>query len=150
MPTHMPMPMHTHTHTHIYLSFILLSSLHSVIWVQPLASGMPAQCLVGLRSILGLFLLTIFTTPVHLLIKLLSATNTNNLVCLRYSSLGVTTSLNWGARCSSVVQHPLMCDGSSDRSLMVDPLSYFSFQPVLHNWGNKGHSICYPVCRWCI
>ena len=24
------------------------------------------------------------------------------------------------------------CDGSSDRSLMVDPLSYFSFQSVLH------------------
>ena len=26
------------------------------------------------------------------------------------------------------------CDGSSDRSFMVDPLSYFSFQPVLHDW----------------
>ena len=26
----------------------------------------------------------------------------------------------------------LWCDGSSDRSSMVDPLSYFSFQPVLH------------------
>ena len=24
------------------------------------------------------------------------------------------------------------CDGSSDRSFMVDPWSYFSFQPVLH------------------
>ena len=39
------------------------------------------------------------------------------------------------------------CDGSSDRSFMVDPLSYFSFQPVLHNWFNKGRSMCYPVCR---
>ena len=39
------------------------------------------------------------------------------------------------------------CDGSLDRSFMVDPLSYFSFQPVLHNWCNKGHGICYPVCR---
>ena len=29
---------------------------------------------------------------------------------------------------------------------MVDPLSYFSFQPVLHNWCNKGHGVCYPVC----
>ena len=28
----------------------------------------------------------------------------------------------------------------------VDPLSYFSFQPVLHNWCNKGHGMCYPVC----
>ena len=32
------------------------------------------------------------------------------------------------------------CDGSSDRSFMVDPLSYFSFQPVLNDWCNKG---CY-------
>ena len=23
---------------------------------------------------------------------------------------------------------------------------YFSFQPVLHDWGNKGHGMCYPVC----
>ena len=28
----------------------------------------------------------------------------------------------------------------------VDPLSYFSFQPVLHDWCNKGHRMCYPVC----
>ena len=28
----------------------------------------------------------------------------------------------------------------------VDPLSYFSFQPVLHDWGNKGRGMCYPVC----
>ena len=33
------------------------------------------------------------------------------------------------------------CDGSSDRSFMVDPLSYFSFQPVLHD-----RCMCYPVC----
>ena len=29
---------------------------------------------------------------------------------------------------------------------MVDPLSYLSFQPVLHDWFNKGGGICYPVC----
>ena len=29
---------------------------------------------------------------------------------------------------------------------MVDSLSYFLFQPVLHNWCNKGHGMCYPVC----
>ena len=29
---------------------------------------------------------------------------------------------------------------------MVDPLSYFSFQPVLHDWCNKGCVMCYPVC----
>ena len=37
-------------------------------------------------------------------------------------------------------------DGLSDRSFMVDPLGYFSFQPVLHNWCNKGCGMCYPVC----
>ena len=26
----------------------------------------------------------------------------------------------------------------------VDPLSYFSFQPVLHDWCNKVRGICYP------
>ena len=29
---------------------------------------------------------------------------------------------------------------------MGDPLSYFSFQPVLHDWCNKGCYMCYPVC----
>ena len=71
------------------------------------------------------------------------------------------------------------CDGSSDRSFMVDPLSYFSFQgvryssvvrafahdamgrrfdpswwtlsyfsfqPVLHDWCNKDRGMCYPIC----
>ena len=26
---------------------------------------------------------------------------------------------------------------------MVDPLSYFSFQPVVHDWCNKGREMCY-------
>ena len=30
---------------------------------------------------------------------------------------------------------------------MVDPLKYFSFQPVLHDWYNKGHDMCYSVCE---
>ena len=29
------------------------------------------------------------------------------------------------------------CDGLSDRTFMVDPFSYFSFQSVLHNWYYK-------------
>ena len=29
----------------------------------------------------------------------------------------------------------------------VDPLSYFSFQPVLHDWCNKGSGMCNPVCE---
>ena len=28
----------------------------------------------------------------------------------------------------------------------VNPLSYFLFQPVLHDWCNKGRGMCYPVC----
>ena len=28
----------------------------------------------------------------------------------------------------------------------VYPLSYFSFQPVLHDWCTKGCGMCYPVC----
>ena len=31
-------------------------------------------------------------------------------------------------------------------SVMVDPLSYFLFNPVLHDWCNKGRDMCYPVC----
>ena len=27
-----------------------------------------------------------------------------------------------------------------------NPLSYFLIQPVLHDWCNKGHGMCYPVC----
>ena len=29
---------------------------------------------------------------------------------------------------------------------MVDPLSYFSFQPVFHDRCNKGRGMCYHVC----
>ena len=28
----------------------------------------------------------------------------------------------------------------------VNPLSYFSFQPVPHDWCNKDCGMCYPVC----
>ena len=38
------------------------------------------------------------------------------------------------------------CDGSLDRSFIVDILSYFSFQPLLHDWCNKDRGMCYPVC----
>ena len=34
------------------------------------------------------------------------------------------------------------CDGSSDRPFIVNPLSYFSFQLVLHDWCNKGRGMC--------
>ena len=37
-------------------------------------------------------------------------------------------------------------DGLLDQFFMVDPLSYFSFQPVLHDWCNNGCGMWYPVC----
>ena len=52
-----------------------------------------------------------------------------------------------GARCGSVVRafaHGVM--GRRIDPLWMDPLSYFSFQPVLHDWCNKGCGMCYPVC----
>ena len=45
-----------------------------------------------------------------------------------------------GARCSSVVR--AFAHGAMGRSFMVDQLSYFSFQPVLHDWCNKGCGMC--------
>ena len=30
--------------------------------------------------------------------------------------------------------------------IQVHPLSYFSFQPMLHDLCNKGRGMCYPVC----
>ena len=38
------------------------------------------------------------------------------------------------------------CDGSWDQSLMVDPMCYFMFQPVLHDLSNKCRGMCYPIC----
>ena len=51
------------------------------------------------------------------------------------------------AGCSSEVEHSLMVRWVV-RSILngVDLLSYFSFQPVLHDWCNKGRGMCYPVC----
>ena len=52
-----------------------------------------------------------------------------------------------GARCSSVVR--AFAYVSMSRRIdpfMVDPISYFSFQPVLHDWCNKGRDMGYPVC----
>ena len=33
----------------------------------------------------------------------------------------------------------------AERPLMVNPLSYSSFQPVLHDWVSKGCGMCYLV-----
>ena len=52
-----------------------------------------------------------------------------------------------GARCSSVVR--AFAHGAMGRRIDPSwggPLSYFSFQPVFHDWCNKGCGMCYPVC----
>ena len=53
----------------------------------------------------------------------------------------------WGAGRSSEVERSLMVRWVVGSILHgVDTLSYFSFQPVLHDWCNKGRGMCYPVC----
>ena len=53
----------------------------------------------------------------------------------------------WGAVRSSEVERSLMVRWVVGSILHgVDPLSYFSFQPVIHDWCNKGRGMCYPVC----
>ena len=53
-----------------------------------------------------------------------------------------------GAGRSSEVERSLMVRWVVGSILHgVDPLSYFSLQPVLHDWCNKGRGMCYPVCR---
>ena len=56
-------------------------------------------------------------------------------------------SSSMGAGRSSEVERSLMLRWIVGSILHgVDPLSYFSFQPVLHDWCNKGCGMCYPVC----
>ena len=52
--------------------------------------------------------------------------------------------LDTGIGFSKHVACPRGDNWSSDQSVMVDPLSYFPFQPVLHNWYNKGCGMCNP------
>ena len=62
-------------------------------------------------------------------------------------SVNTTVSKVVGAGRSSEVERSLMVRWVIGSILHgVDPLSYFSFQPVLHDWCNKGCGMCYPVC----
>ena len=55
--------------------------------------------------------------------------------------------LSSGAGRSSEVERSLMVRWVVGSILHgVDPLSYFSVQPVLHDWCNNGCGMCYPVC----
>ena len=88
--------------------------------------------------------------------------------CRINPSITSNRSVVLGARCSSVVR--MFAHGAMGRRIdpswggghalkIYDiykciakclpvwyPLSYFSFQPVLHDWCNKGRGMCYPVC----
>ena len=72
----------------------------------------------------------------------------NEVIHLLKLSLRVSCLSNTGgARCNSVVR--AFAHGAMGRWIDlhgVDPLSYFSFQPVLHDWCNKDHGMYYPVC----
>ena len=58
----------------------------------------------------------------------------------------VTLRCHFGSGRSSEVERSLMVRWVVGSILHgVDPLSYFSFQPVLHDWCNKGRGMCYPV-----
>ena len=57
-----------------------------------------------------------------------------------------TNAYIWGVGRSSEVERSLVVRwvvGLIRRE--VDPLSYFSLQPVLHDWCNKGRGMCCPV-----
>ena len=74
--------------------------------------------------------------------SVISSTNRTPSVRLENSIL-----YNEGAGRSSEVERSLMVRWVVGSILHgVDPLSYFSFQPVLHDWCNKGRGMCYPVC----
>ena len=71
-------------------------------------------------------------------------TNRGALATMRNSSMDRSEE---GAGRSSEVERSLMVRWVVGSILHgVDPLSYFSFQPVLHDWCNKGRGMCYPVC----
>ena len=71
--------------------------------------------------------------------------NTYHSLC--YTSRGALagTRIVFGVRCSSMGR-TFAHDVSLDQSFIVDPFNYFLFQPVLHDWCNKGCGMCYPVC----
>ena len=72
-----------------------------------------------------------------------------HIICANLNLLRLfqTDMLQQGAGRSSEVERSLMVRWVVGSILHgVDPLSYFSFQPVLHDWCNKGRGMCYPVC----
>ena len=64
-----------------------------------------------------------------------------------FPNIDLALIINQGAGRSSEVERSLIVRWVVGSILHgVDPLSYFSFQPVLHDWYNKGRGMSYPVC----
>ena len=88
---------------------------------------------------MGIFLLRLLLIPVGLLV----------LPCTRQctSQALFRAHMGNGAGRSSEVERSLIVRWVVGSILHgADPLSYFSFQPVLHDWCNKGRGMCYHVC----
>ena len=62
---------------------------------------------------------------------------------LYYTHIHTHISQAEGARCRSMVK--AFATGAMGRRI-DPPLSYFSFQPMFHDWCNKEYGMCYPVC----
>ena len=74
-------------------------------------------------------------SPVQIVIKILGR-------LLNHSNMGQNIN-------RAQTSDKLPVDGAADCWIShssKDPLSYFSFQPMLHNWCNKVHGMYYPVC----
>ena len=66
---------------------------------------------------------------------------------VRVQYVWILACMRLGAGRSSEVERSLMVRWVVGSILNgVDPLSYFSLQPVLRDWCNKGRGMCYPVC----
>ena len=50
-----------------------------------------------------------------------------------------------GSRFSSDIRMRIFNKYVVGSIFIVDSLRYFTFQPVLHDWCNKGCGMCYPV-----
>ena len=70
--------------------------------------------------------------------------NTFPTICLHFFFI-TTNKVILGCPFKGII-YASLCSCSSDRSFIVDPLSYFSFQSVFHDLCNNGYGMCYPVC----
>ena len=95
---------------------------------------------------------------IHLLIKVFIHASVKRHVCVKQAS-GVTESFFFGGGGQRGGGQTFIWGLTPwlERSLMVrwvvgsivhgvNPFSFFSFQPVLHDWCNKDRGMCYPVC----